>query len=198
MEPIEIEEHVVVLQEFPLEDGDDVVAFLKAQHDTIELLFEAVFEVSGSDRERIFYQLRRLLAVHETAEEQIVHPAARRALAGGDAVVDARLAEENDAKKRLAAMESLDPHSLEFEAQLGELQTCVLAHAAAEEAEEFDELALEVDEDRLVRMRDLVRLAEAIAPTRPHAGVESALASTLVGPFASIVDRVRDLVAGKR
>jgi hypothetical protein len=74
----------------------------------------------------------------------------------------------------------------------------VLAHAQAEESEEFDDLGLELDEDRLVTMRKLFQLAEAVAPTRPHAGVESALANTLAGPFASILDRVRDLVTGKR
>jgi hemerythrin superfamily protein len=104
-----------------LGEGDDVIAFLKAQHDTIELLFEAVLEARGSDREHSFYQLRRLLAVHETAEEQIVHPAARRVLAEGTAIVSRRLDEENQAKHMLADIEALDLHSAAFEARLREL-----------------------------------------------------------------------------
>jgi hemerythrin superfamily protein len=192
------EEIVIIASEEVFTEGDDVVAFLKAQHDTIKMLFEAVLESTGEDRERIFYQLRRLLAVHETAEEQVVHPAARRALDSGDEIVGRRLHEENEAKKALAAIEKLDLHSMEFEDALSELEENVLAHAESEENEEFDELALELDEDRLVTMRKLFTLAESIAPTRPHAGVESATANTLVGPFASIIDRVRDLVTGKR
>lgn len=49
-----------------------------------------------------------MLAVHETAEEEIVHPAARRALPDGEAIVKARLQEENEAKKALAELERLD------------------------------------------------------------------------------------------
>jgi hypothetical protein len=46
-------------------------------------------------------------------------------------------------------------------------------------------------------MRNAARLAESMAPTRPHAGVESAAANMLVGPFAAMLDRARDLVSGK-
>jgi hemerythrin superfamily protein len=176
----------------------DVVSFIRAQHETIRLLFEAVLDVEGEDRERVFYQLRRLLAVHETAEEQIVHPVARRTLVEGDAIIAERLAEEHDAKQALAALEKIDPHSRAFEAGLRALQDDVMRHATAEENQELDELELELDDAQLMRLRRLFLLAEAVAPTRPHPGVESALANTLVGPFATIVDRVRDLVAGKR
>lgn len=39
-----------------------------------------------------------------------------------------------------------------------------------------------------------VRAAEAVAPTRPHPGVESATANTVAGPLLSLFDRTRDLV----
>jgi hypothetical protein len=39
-----------------------------------------------------------------------------------------------------------------------------------------------------------VRVAEAIAPTRPHPGVESAKLNFALGPFASMLDRARDLI----
>jgi hypothetical protein len=68
-------------------------------------------EASGKEREESFAQLRRLLAVHETVEEEIVHPAARQALPDGESVVEARLAEEHEAKEMLAALEKLDVHS---------------------------------------------------------------------------------------
>jgi hemerythrin superfamily protein len=177
---------------------DDVVTFLQTQHEVIAGLFETVLESRGKERERSFYQLRRLLAVHETAEEQIVHPFARTLEAVGDEVVDTRLEEEHEAKTALAHLETLPLDSAAFEDALGELQSAVLAHAEAEEEEEFLVLDDELDEAQLFQMRRLVQLSEAIAPTRPHPGVESALANTLVGPFASMLDRIRDLVAGKR
>jgi hypothetical protein len=47
-------------------------------------------------------------------------------------------------------------------------------------------------------MRTAVKLAEAVAPTRPHAGVESPMANLLVGPFAAMLDRARDTISGAR
>ena len=47
-------------------------------------------------------------------------------------------------------------------------------------------------------MAKAVLAAEAIAPTRPHAGVESAKANFMVGPFASMLDRARDAIARSR
>src|SRR4051794_36431643 len=98
-----------------IRSGTDVVAFLEEQHEQIKAGFEEVLATSGDDRKNAFFALRRLLAVHETAEEEIVHPAARRALADGEIVVQARLQEENEAKKVLAGLEDLDLGSAEFE-----------------------------------------------------------------------------------
>jgi hypothetical protein len=43
-------------------------------------------------------------------------------------------------------------------------------------------------------MTTAVRAAEAIAPTRPHPGVESPMKNLAVGPFASLLDRARDAI----
>jgi hemerythrin superfamily protein len=180
-----------------IDTGLDVVTFLKAQHQQIKELLGEVRATRGERRQHAFTELRRLLAVHETAEEEIVHPAARKALADGDLLVEARLDEENKAKKELSALEGLDPDSAEFDAQLGTLAMDVLAHASAEERQEFDSLAAYLDPEQLVRMRRAVEFAERVAPTRPHAGVESQAANLLAGPFVAMVDRARDLLTGK-
>ena len=177
--------------------GRDVVAFLVNQHQQIEDLFEQVTKSAGEERKAAFTGLRRLLAVHETAEEEVVHPRARRELEDGEQVVDARLQEENQAKQTLAKLEDLDVDSAEFERLFQELQAAVLKHAAAEEEQEFSRLADELDDDQLERIRKAVELAEATAPTRPHPGVESAKANMLAGPFAAMLDRARDLLTGK-
>src|SRR5262245_50893455 len=77
--------------------GSDVVGFLKEQHHDIKANLEQVLALRGEARSKAFVSLRRLLAVHETAEEEIVHPVARRVLPDGPTVVDARLAEEKEA-----------------------------------------------------------------------------------------------------
>ena len=70
----------------------------------------------------------------------------------------------------------------------------MLAHAENEESEELPKLQRELDADQLKRMAIAVRAAEAIAPTRPHPGVESAKLNFAVGPFSSMLDRARDMI----
>lgn len=178
-------------------NGSDVVSFLKAQHEQVKSMFTSVLSAHGELRTKAFNELRRTLAVHEAAEEEIVHPAARRAIPNGDSVVEARLQEENKAKHALVELEKLDCDSDEFEAKLETLQKDVIDHAEAEEREEFSKLATKIDEERLLRMRKAAEFAEKIAPTRAHPGIESATGNILVGPFASMLDRARDAFADK-
>ena len=180
-----------------ISSGTDVVAFLKEQHEQIKAGFQRVQSTTGEDRETAFYALRRLLAVHETAEEEIVHPAARQVLPDGDIVVDARLREENQLKQQLSELEEIDVDSSDFISQFSQLEQGVLAHAQKEESEEFDRLRNRIDGPRLERLREAITIAEAIAPTRPHPGIESQTANLLVGPFASMLDRARDMFARK-
>jgi hemerythrin superfamily protein len=181
--------------EMIIQSPDEVVAFLKAQHDLIEDMFDEVLHASDPQaREKPFIELRQLLAVHETAEEMVVHPRLRRELEAGDAIVDALLQEEHAAKEQLSSIENIDITSQKFIDELTKLREAVLAHAEHEESEEFPKLRRELDEVDLKRMGTAVRAAEAIAPTRPHAGVESAKLNFAVGPFASMLDRARDAI----
>jgi hypothetical protein len=175
------------------ETNTDVVALLKGQHQRIRALFDAVEQARGSERQTRFEELRRFLAVHETAEEMVVHPRARLGEGGND-VVDARLAEEHAAKHVLAQLDGMELSDPAFTPTLAQLRSEVLTHADGEEAEEFPLLEAETDEKTRATMAAAVRAAEAIAPTHPHPGVESASANFLAGPLASVVDRTRDAV----
>lgn len=175
----------------------DVVDFLVSQHQQIKTLFAATLAASGKEREKAFVELRRLLAVHETAEEEIVHPRAKRKLSGGAAVVDERLHEEHEAKTVLQKLEKLDVDSAEFTSMLTQLRDAVVEHAEHEEHDEFSKLGQELSDDELERMGRAAKLAEAIAPTRPHAGLESQAANLAAGPFAAMLDRARDAIVGK-
>jgi hemerythrin superfamily protein len=185
------------MTESSMNTAEDVVSFLKRQHEQIKALFEQVMSSSGAAREEAFTDLRRLLAVHETAEEEVVHPRARRELQNGDGIVAARLNEENEAKQTLAELEKLDVDSSEFETKLAAFRTDVVSHAEAEEHEEFSQLRDALEESQLERMRTAVTLAERTAPTHPHPGVETAGENVMAGPFASMLDRAKDLITGK-
>jgi hemerythrin superfamily protein len=187
-------------EEFPvarnvkIDSSKDVVEFLKSQHEEIKGLFTQVLAASGEQRAEIFADLRRLLAIHETAEEEVVHPRAKSELADGEAIVSARLEEEHEAKQMLAELEKLDVDSPEFQEKLEAFRDDVIKHAEAEEQEEFSKLAVELDDTQLQRMRRAAELAEKTAPTHPHPGVESKSANLAAGPFAAMLDRAKDLL----
>jgi hemerythrin superfamily protein len=183
------------MSEMIIQSPDEVVTFLKAQHNLIEDMFDQVLHATDPQaREKPFERLRQLLAVHETAEEMVVHPRVRRDVDAVDSIVDARLEEEHEAKELLSRIEKIDITSQQFIDELIKLRDAVLDHAQHEESYEFPKLQRALDADELKRLTTAVRAAEAIAPTRPHAGVESAMLNFAVGPFASMVDRVRDLI----
>lgn len=178
-----------------VQSTDDVVKFLKDQHNLIKDMFDDVLSASSAEaREKSFTSLRQLLAVHETAEEMVVHPRARHEIADGDAVIDALLHEEHVAKEHLSKLEGMDIDSKEFIDELTSFRDAVVEHAEREENEEFTKLTRELNAEERKRMAGAVQAAEAIAPTRPHAGVESAKANFALGPFASMLDRARDLM----
>src|SRR5258708_38946052 len=99
---------VFAMAEMIVQSPDEVVAFLKAQHNLIEDMFDEVLLASDPEaREKPFAALRQLLAAHETAEEMLVHPRVRREADAGNAIVDARLKEEHDAKELLSQIEKI-------------------------------------------------------------------------------------------
>jgi hemerythrin superfamily protein len=185
----------IAVAEMMIESPDQVVAFLKAQHNLIEDMFDQVLLASDPEaREEPFEALRQLLAVHETAEEMLVHPRVRREVDAGDAIVDARLKEEHEAKELLSQIEKLDITSQHFIDELTKLREAVLEHAEQEEIDEFPYLEDGLDISELKRLTTAVRAAQAIAPTHPHPGVESAKLNFMIGPFASMLDRARDAI----
>ncbi|MEU4571211.1 hemerythrin domain-containing protein [Nonomuraea sp. ATR24] len=179
----------------------DVIELLLAQHGMIRNLFDEVEQAPAGQRGEAFTRLVRLLAVHETAEEEIVHPYARRKIDGGDGIVDDRLAEENQAKKLLQQMDKAGPDAPDFMENLLVLRAAVEAHARSEERYEFAEFRARTSEAERRALGAGLRAAEAMAPTHPHPGTESATKNLLMGTPVAMMDRARDVIRqamGKR
>lgn len=173
----------------------DVVTLLLEQHNKIRNLFTQVQSATGDRRRELFEDLVRLLAVHETAEEEVVHPTARMKLEHGDQVVDGRLQEEDEAKHVLAELYDLGVDHPEFGSKLASLAESVEQHASREENEEFAQLRETVPAEQLQRMAGALQAAEAVAPTRPHPSApESATGNLLAGPPMAVFDRIRDAI----
>jgi hemerythrin superfamily protein len=138
----------------------DVVDVLLAQHSAIQALFNQVATAQGDRKRERFHDLVRLLTIHESAEEQVVHPAARRALGeDGHRVVDARREEEAAARRALSELSDLGVEHPGFDERLAMLAGDVAEHAAHEEAEEFTRLRATVEPEALQRMTSLVEAA---------------------------------------
>jgi hemerythrin superfamily protein len=177
---------------------EDLVDLLLEQHGQIKELFVKLLAAPAGSRREPLEDLVRLLAVHETAEEQLVHPLARKRIESGDAVVEARLHEEHQAKQALSDLYDAGVDHLDFQTKVMMLRDAVVAHSTREEQEEFPRLRQSVPAEQLERLASAVRTAESVAPTRPHPGAESATANMLLGPPLAIFDRVRDMMRDAR
>lgn len=150
------------------EDVKDVVDLLLAQHARIEELFLLVASTHGEQRQEAFDELVRLLTVHETAEEEVVHPLARARIDGGDALIEDRLDEERQAKEMLAELVEAGVDDPGFETAILVLREAVLTHARYEERYEFPQLRATASATQLESLAGSVRVVERLAPTRPH------------------------------
>lgn len=174
---------------------EDVVDLLLAQHAQVEQLFLLVIGSTGDTRREAFDDLVKLLAAHETAEEEVIHPLSRGLPGGGgDAMVDDRLEEERQAKETLRTLIAGGVDADGFETGIILLRDAVLAHARYEERYEFPQLRQHVPAERLRSLAAAVRAAEKTAPTRPHPSTQSATGNLAAGPALAVIDRVRDAV----
>lgn len=176
--------------------GSDVVSMLKRQHREIRWGFVKA-ALPGPGRAQAFESLRRLLAVHEGAEEAHVHPVVRKVARGGRDLVRQRLAEEKSAKKLLRELERVGTADPGYLGKLGELRAAVVRHAAREESEEFPLLGEAVSALRRKALAWEARVTQAVGPTRPHPLVNTELANKLAAPLAGPLDRLRDAVGGR-
>jgi hemerythrin superfamily protein len=170
---------------------DDVVALLRRQHEMVREMFKEVDKASDARRNEAFQRLAHMLAVHEAAEEEVVHPYVRDNIEGGKRIVQARLREEDEAKMLLTDMMERGTDDRSFSSNLKTLRTAVLDHAEAEERDEFPALVKESTEAERRIMADAVKAAvQAITPADSRLGTPNA-----------IMERTRDVIRqtmGKR
>jgi hemerythrin superfamily protein len=169
----------------------DVITLVQEDHQEIKTLMNDL-STAQSGRADIFERLIAKLAMHETAEEEVVHPLVRRA-AGGDAVADELLAEEDKGKKALYELEKIGPDAPGFAAKFEPVRGDVLAHATHEEQSEHPKIRAAIDPEQLQRAGSVFEVAENIGPTHAHKHApESATGNIFVGTFVAVADRVRD------
>ncbi len=179
---------------------DDVVDILHAQHQRIQDVIGKTMVATGREKRELFEGLVRLAAVHEVAEEELVHPLARRELGPQHRVVDERLQEEQQLKRSLAELYDLGTDHADFNEGLARLRDAARVHAEREERDELPHIREALPAKNLQRLASIVLGVERdIAPTRPHPNVPpSAAVNMLVGPPLSVFDRMRDAMRNVR
>jgi len=156
-----------------------LVPLLLANHEEAKSRLQRVEQAAASKRDEAFCELTYALVRHEVAEEEVVYPAVRRYVDGGDDLADMRIAEQSKAEDLLAEMEKVGVGSPQFPAMFTTLRSEVLAHAQAEGQSVFSELSASPDE--LLELGKRYELAKMVAPTRPPASARSGHAPGQLG-----------------
>jgi hemerythrin superfamily protein len=112
--------------------GSDLLAEVRRDHLEIKSLLAEVADEPDQER---FGRLARLIAAHESAEQEVVHPLTSDA-SGGRPVADARLKEEAEASAALDDLKAKGVGDPGFAAAFNEFREAVLNHAEHEENEE--------------------------------------------------------------
>lgn len=173
----------------------ELVVLLLEDHRRIEQLLDDFDRRPADSRDEAFCEITQTLVQHEVAEEEVVYPSVRRRAAGGERLADERLAEQHDAERLLADMETAGVESDAFAEMFRTFRADVLAHAEAEEATVFPALDLDGTPDDNARLVRLYRAAKQAAPTHPHPHrPDTGPADLMLGPVSAVYDHARDAV----
>lgn len=153
--------------------ADDVTSVIARQHEHVKTLLEAVRQQTGHRRAGAFHTLRLTLALHETAEEQAIHPQALRQLGAYDWAANDRIAEEQTAGQTIHALELVDVDSDQFNATFGHLAASVTDHAAAEETDEWPALRQITDPPVISAMMENMQAVTRLATDPSAPGIRA-------------------------
>jgi hypothetical protein len=157
----------------------DVVDVLLTHHALIEEQFRAVAAATRKPAKRsAFEELARLLAVHETIEQELVHPAAAARIDAGAEVIADRMDEELRATEVLTELFEVEVNDPDFDRLLQGLKESVLTHATHEERYEFPHLRHTAPTEQLLDLAVAVQNAFDAAPAtlpRTHGSALAAL-----------------------
>jgi Hemerythrin HHE cation binding domain len=185
------------------EDSTDLIDVLTRQHDQVTSLVKQLDTIPGrskggtpeqaSERESIVDVITKMLARHETSEEELLWPLVRDRLPDGDEWAEQGTAQEQEATETLLALQRGDPKTGEYDDLVEKLMTQLHKHVAHED-KVFLRLRDTVDLDELSRIGERVLAAQENAPTRPHprAPRKKATAVKAAATAAAPLDKARD------
>ena len=184
--------------------SQDAIALLKGDHRGVEKLFsrfQGLSDRAVKGAQDVVQRVVRELSIHAAIEEQVLYPALRHEVTGGDRLAEEAIREHQQVKDRLARIERYDVESdrAALNREMDALIKDVKHHVKEEEHEIFPKLRKELDRKRLVQMGELMSTAKKVAPTRPHPHAPATPPANLVmGAAAGVMDRARDALREAR
>jgi hypothetical protein len=171
---------------------DQVVALVK-QLDTIPGASKGGSAAQASERESTVDMITKMLAAHETAEEEHLWPLVRRALPDGNDWAGKGLEQEQLATETLHSLAKADSQTEEFDDLVEKLMSQLHKHVAFEDRL-FLQLHDALPEDERSKIGQRIVAAQRHAPTRPHphAPREPGPAVAAAAKTAVPMDRARD------
>lgn len=181
-------------------DSSNVIDVLTTDHREVERWFQEYERAtSAEDKQRLVNNVIIELVRHSEAEEQVVYPVARKNIPDGGKVIEREIAEHSEAERIMNRLDGMKPDHPEFDERMRDLIRVIRAHVQEEESGWFPQLRAALSEEELTKMGGAVQAAKKISPTHPHpAAPDHPPFNILLGPGAALVDRVRDLLTGRR
>ena len=173
----------------------EITKLLTNDHKEVDELFRR-YHLSKEDDsiEELTKEIVHELSVHAAVEELFVYPLVRATVDGGGEDADHAIEEHHEAKRLLADLEKLEAGSKDHSRTMEKLIDSVRQHVEEEEGEVFPKLRESASESTREKVGKLVEHAKGVVPTHPHPLVPgTATAQLLAGPWASTVDKIRDL-----
>lgn len=171
----------------------NAIELLTTDHAAVEQMFRQIETLpEGDARSELVAGVVRELSVHAAIEEQVLYPAMRKALPGGDHLVHEAIEEHQQVKETLAAIERAES-AAERDPHLVSLIGNVRHHVEEEEVELFPKLRASITTAELQEMGAKLAAAKKLAPTRPHPHAPNTPPGNLVGGVAAaVIDKARD------
>lgn len=142
--------------------AEQVLHILRQQHRAIAAQLHNVLADPVTARQRNLAELRGWLNAHETTEAMVLRPVTRTAIIGGEAMAEARAAEERESRTELEVVMSLDPESDDFTDAFRVFSQRVIQHMGGEERYEFPLVRASRDDAALLALGNVRGLLKAM------------------------------------
>ncbi len=173
----------------------NAVHLLLQDHREVEQLFSRIETAGGAGPDEAVQEVVRELSVHAVIEEQVLYPAIREKVPGGDQLADHAIEEHQEAKELLAQIDGSDD-AIERRSLLARLMREVRSHVEEEEADLFPKLQAAFGPQEQQEMGQAMAEAKKMAPTRPHPHAPNTPPGNVVaGAAAAVVDKARDALS---